>query len=226
MKIGIRLFSKGQVRSVVVGTVLFLALFPLISRRRRVDLEGPLLDVVDDDDPNVVRGSPKTIAEVHGRGLPHRTAWMYVHTTDMSRFLFVHRSKDLSTCPDTWIVPAEHAKVGESMEDAAIRGLDEELSWLNFGAMVPIGDPFLYLYQYPDGRFDKQWTQAFSVVMNDYHPTTNATTSGEENSGVAFWSPKQIATKMREAPSSFCHGTNINWQLKVRTEHISPRQTG
>lgn len=67
-------------------------------------------------------------AEVHARGLWHRSVNVFVFHPD-GRLYLQKRSADKDVWPGAWdLSVGEHLKPGETVEQAALRGLDEELS--------------------------------------------------------------------------------------------------
>jgi isopentenyldiphosphate isomerase len=83
-----------------------------------------LLDIVNDED--VVTGQVMR-SKVHELGLQHRGVHVFLFTPD-GRLLIQKRSKDRAAFPSAWDCSvSEHIKAGESYDDAAIRGMKEEL---------------------------------------------------------------------------------------------------
>lgn len=67
-------------------------------------------------------------AEVHAKGLWHRSVNVFVFHPD-GRLYLQKRSADKDVWPGAWdLSVGEHLKPGETVEQAARRGLDEELS--------------------------------------------------------------------------------------------------
>lgn len=76
---------------------------------------------------------------VHREGLWHRSVNVFLFRSD-GRLLLQRRHESKDVCPGAWdISVAEHLKPGESYEEAARRGLAEELG-INPPGVTPIGD--------------------------------------------------------------------------------------
>lgn len=76
---------------------------------------------------------------VHREGLWHRSVNVFLFRSD-GRLLLQRRHDSKDVCPGAWDVSvAEHLKPGESFEEAARRGLAEELG-INPPDVTPIGD--------------------------------------------------------------------------------------
>ena len=83
-----------------------------------------ILPLVDESD-RIVGAVDRATA--HRKGILHRGAMIVVVDSDC-RILLQRRSRKKEICPLKWdLSVAEHVKLGESYEQAAVRGLREEL---------------------------------------------------------------------------------------------------
>lgn len=147
-----------------------------------------LLDVID---PTDIRGD-RVIARrtrycVHREGLLHRSVHVCVlqvpRNWDSSRssirdteykVLLQQRSEHKAIAPGCWDLScAEHVRTGEHFEEAARRGLWEELGFEVStsnpnGSLVPLdhGRPALQLYDYPQvGMTDYEWNRIYALLI-------------------------------------------------------------
>ncbi len=82
-----------------------------------------LLSVVDKND-NIIKSAPRS--EVHKSRMWHRGVHIFLYD-GKGRMLVQLRSKEKDKHPNTLDCISEHSVFGESYEDAAKRGLNEEL---------------------------------------------------------------------------------------------------
>jgi isopentenyl-diphosphate delta-isomerase len=82
-----------------------------------------LLDVVDEND-NVI--GQATREECHSRRLIHRCAFVLLYNS-RGELLLLKRAAKVDRYPGLYSVVGEHVKAGESYEEAAKRGIKEEL---------------------------------------------------------------------------------------------------
>ncbi len=104
---------------------------------------------------------------VHREGLWHRSVNVFLFRSD-GRLLLQRRHETKDVCPGAWDVSvAEHLKPGESCEDAARRGLIEELG-VNPPRVTPVGDVVRSRVVSSDGNVrDFELQQCFRVVTNE-----------------------------------------------------------
>jgi isopentenyldiphosphate isomerase len=89
-----------------------------------------LLDVIDDSDQVITQA---TRSDVHVRGLSHRGVHVFLFTPQ-GELLIQKRSADRSQYASLWDCSvSEHVKAGESYQEAARRGLQEELGVSGIG---------------------------------------------------------------------------------------------
>ena len=72
-----------------------------------------------------------TIQMAHQKQLTHRGVWVVITDETQKLLLFTKRAKTIFTCPNTWSFVGEHTRVGESYEQAAVRGVEEEIGIRN-----------------------------------------------------------------------------------------------
>jgi isopentenyl-diphosphate delta-isomerase len=96
-----------------------------------------LLDVVDEND-NVV--GQATREECHSRRLIHRCAFVLLYNS-RGELLLLKRAAKVDRYPGLYSVVGEHVKAGESYEEAAKRGMKEELGadvYVEYIAKIPM----------------------------------------------------------------------------------------
>lgn len=149
-----------------------------------------LLDVID---PTDVTGT-RVIARrdrfrIHREGLLHRSVHVCVlrpppswHGDAVSlrdtnyTLLLQQRSNAKAIAPACWDLScAEHVLTGEDFEEAALRGLREELGLevsqtAAAALLLPLddGEPALQLYDYPEvGLTDYEWNRIYALIVSD-----------------------------------------------------------
>lgn len=81
------------------------------------------------DSANQSTGELVERGQVHRLGLFHRSVNVLIFSMDGSRVLIQRRADTKDVCPSLWDLSCgEHLKPGEAYEDAAWRGIEEELS--------------------------------------------------------------------------------------------------
>jgi isopentenyl-diphosphate delta-isomerase len=100
-------------------------------------------------------------SEVHRRGLWHRAANVLLFHPD-GRFYLQRRAATKDVWPNAWdLSVGEHLKPGESFEQAAYRGLAEELAVTN-ASLEPLGDVVRACFDAPEfGIHDHELQQSF-----------------------------------------------------------------
>lgn len=87
--------------------------------------EGKFVETVDAND-NVVGTAPRKL--IHTKPLPHRAVHVWVFNRQGELFL-QKRPSTMEMCPSMWDSSVgEHVEIGEKYEQAALRGLKEELN--------------------------------------------------------------------------------------------------
>lgn len=83
-----------------------------------------ILDVIDESD-QVIRQAGRE--EIHVQGLTHRGVHIFLFTPE-GTLVVQKRTRDRAQYPSLWDCSvSEHVKTGEDYEEAAVRGLREEL---------------------------------------------------------------------------------------------------
>lgn len=143
----------------------------LLPRRvhNYVSKQSEVLDVFSAKGPGVVLpGGPRTIDEIHTTGLHHRGA-VVLAVDDEHRVLLLWRAHAVVTCPSTWSLVGEHVLARESFDDAAARGVAEEVPFLGEVETQALGKAALVenAFQTRLGpRTDRQWTRFFVVTSS------------------------------------------------------------
>jgi isopentenyl-diphosphate delta-isomerase len=105
-------------------------------------------------------------SHVHREGLWHRAASVFLFRSD-GRLVIQRRQWTKDVCPGVWdLSVAEHLKPGESYEQAAARGLREELG-VGGVSLVPLGAVVRAKLDLPEqGVRDYELQQAFRGVCD------------------------------------------------------------
>lgn len=130
-------------------------------------------ELVDLSEDGKIGSEVEAINIVHLKGLAHRGVWMILLDSQLENVLFVRRSQYTVTCKNAWSLFGEHTQDGETYQEAALRGVREELA-LHESDFSLVSDlspsPELLNIVYTDsGRIDKQWTSAFFFVLKNNH---------------------------------------------------------
>ena len=89
------------------------------------DTPTELFDIVDPATGNITGVAPRSVC--HATGLWHRAAYIFV-SDPAGRLLLQRRAATKDVCPNAWDMSCtEHVSSGESVTEAAVRGLKEEL---------------------------------------------------------------------------------------------------
>jgi ADP-ribose pyrophosphatase YjhB (NUDIX family) len=130
-------------------------------------------ELVDLSEDGNIGTAVESIDVVHIKGLSHRGVWMIVLDNQLENVLFVRRSQTTVTCKNAWSLFGEHTQAGETYQQAALRGVREELELeeTDFSLVADFSSiPELVKIVYSDlGRVDNQWTQTFFFVLKHQH---------------------------------------------------------
>lgn len=131
--------------------------------------------------------------EVHSLGLWHRGVHGFLFNAK-GQLLIQRRAKDCDTFPDTFDCSiSEHLSVGESFEEAFIRGCSEELG------VVPVALKKLVSYKMHYGPTDNMICELFSaqVLESELHIDES------EVAGVEFLELVEVLRRLESDPSQF-----------------------
>ena len=112
-----------------------------------------------------------TIQMAHQKQLTHRGVWVVITDETRNKLLFTKRAKTIFTCPSTWSFVGEHTRVGESYEQAAVRGVEEEIGihpnqLLSVKELRGSGLELMHLeYHQPYQRIDHQWVKTYVLQL-------------------------------------------------------------
>ena len=122
------------------------------------------IDIVDEN--GQFTGESALKSEIHRRGLYHNTAHVWLYTPE-GCVLLAQRSASKLICPLLWDVSvAGHVDAGESITDAAIREIHEELGVkISKDALVEIGIN-KSMRSYPNGMIDNEFHHSFISEVN------------------------------------------------------------
>jgi isopentenyldiphosphate isomerase len=196
------MLSKKRISIVLGGLIIVFGLKYCLSPRK--NLRGiELIDRSHDGFLNVSTQSQISIDLAHRHKIPHRGVWIFVLNSD-HQVLFVKRSPETITCPNTWTSIGEHTHFLESYESAALRGLREELliskaELMNF---TSLGDrnPSLYEINYPSRRTDLQWTRSFLAIVS----SATQIRPNLETSRMEWISLKDASDWLNKCPGGIC----------------------
>jgi len=133
---------------------------------------------------------------VHTDGLWHKAANVLLFRSN-GQMILQQRAADKDVCPDLWdLSVAEHLAPGESFEDAALRGLVEELG-LSGIDLVPVSDVVKARYDQAD-ICDREFQQSFKGV-SDAALRPDPT----EVAGIREVTPDELRTAIRDQPNLF-----------------------
>lgn len=184
-----------------MGVRLSLCLRPL-PQKMEVDNHGAdaweeVLDVVNGS--NVIVGQERRDI-VHKTGLLHRSVHVFVFN-EAGEMLLQRRSPYKSLAPRLWDLScAEHLSAGESFEDAAKRGLQEELGITEQTSLKLVREAYLHMASYPEkNMFDNEFISTF--VMGTYRGAINH--DPKEVTETSFWPVEQILRTLRTEPEQF-----------------------
>lgn len=123
------------------------------------------LDILDRHGNPLGESHPKSL--VHQRGFYHNTVhiWFY---TNQGEILLAQRSYKKSICPGLWDVSvAGHVDAGETMEEAAIREVSEEIGLsINHHSLKKIG-VFECFQDYDFGVSDNEFHHTFLCKLTN-----------------------------------------------------------
>ncbi len=114
-----------------------------------ISMQEEIIDIVDRKDKIIGKATRKQAKE---KGLIYRCAGVYVRSN--GKILIQKRSKTKSTRPNNWSILEETVKTGETYEEAAKRGLKEELG-LKTKKLYYLGKKFIDDKEYNDKFFMK-----------------------------------------------------------------------
>lgn len=151
----------------------FLLSNNLSSFKNKNELVEELVDLSHDGHIQFLKEVSIDLA--HSQNLLHRGTWNIILNPSMEKIAFFRRSKSHKTCGNSWNLIGEHTKIGESYEDACMRGLREELHIFDndIKSIESISPPVRLHLHYPKvNRSDSQWTETFLVILKieNLHP--------------------------------------------------------
>ncbi|MDX1472004.1 MAG: NUDIX domain-containing protein [Flavobacteriaceae bacterium] len=147
-----------------------------------------LIDILNKDGSSTGRVAPKS--EVHTKGHYHNTVHIWFYTND-GEILLQQRSLNKSICPGLWDVSAAgHVDAGETIKEAALREVKEELGLdINLEELVPIG-VFECFQTYSSGIQDNEFHNTFLCELK--HSLSTVSINTEEVAGVKLVSVKDF----------------------------------
>lgn len=112
-----------------------------------------------DENNQVIGTAPRS--EVHAKGLYHRGVNIFI--VNKAGHVFVQkRSMTKDTCPGMWDCIGEHLKPGETYDQAAQRGLQEELDLVEV-KLERLREPKHLHFRYEDGKVENEFDPLYLV---------------------------------------------------------------
>jgi isopentenyl-diphosphate Delta-isomerase len=154
-----------------------------------------LFDIFDDAGRPIGQ-APR--AEVHRRGLWHRSVNVYLFRSD-GRLLLQRRHPDKDVCPGMWdLSVGEHLQPGETYLEAARRGLREELG-IDGVEPIAVGGVVAGCFELPEqGVRDCEFQQSFRVATD-----AAAVPAADEISELQLISLEELRWRFRSAPDQY-----------------------
>lgn len=146
-------------------------------------------------------GHPHGLAEralVHASGLWHRAThvWLFDHS---ERVLMQRRASSKDVAPDCWDLSlGEHLQPGETYEQAAQRGLSEELGTTGIALTVLGGVRHMRLDLPAAGIHDYELQQSFWARHDDALEPDPA-----EVAELRWFTPAELSRELRQRPDAF-----------------------
>jgi len=109
-----------------------------------------------------------TMHDAHRRGMPHHGVWVYAVKSATCELLLQQRSENAATCPSSVSLLGEHTRPGEDVDDTVLRGLSEEMNWVNVNkSAIEVFNVRVFNYTYPNGLIDVQTTAETLCLLRD-----------------------------------------------------------
>ena len=155
-----------------------------------------------DENNQLIGTAPRN--EVHQKGLFHRAVDVFV-INSKGQVLLTKRALNKDTSPGQWGVSVgEHLQPRESYEEAARRGLQEEL-----GIQVPVRElrgPKFIKVVHPDGKLDNEFDSLF-VAQSDGPFQLDS----EEVAEYRFMEVKDIEAALQKGTMVFTQFFKVVW---------------
>lgn len=167
------------------------------------------LDVVNQED---VMTGKETRKKVHEVGLWHRGVHVFLFDKD-GKMLIQKRSADRSSNPSKLdCTVSEHVQAGESYQQAAMRGLKEEMGLENIEIKKIVKFRMVY------GINDNEISEIYEGVLGD----SSVNFDSVEIESISFMGLDEIKEKMRTDTDSFCYWfvQMMNWYFKRETNLV------
>ena len=122
------------------------------------------IDIVNNTGEPTGQSAPKT--EIHSKGLYHNTVHIWLYTSK-GNILLQQRAASKAICPLLWDVSvAGHVDAGETLTEAAIREIEEEIGLkIQEKNLKKIG-VFPCFQTYPNGMIDNEFHHTFTALLN------------------------------------------------------------
>lgn len=158
--------------------------------------QSELLDVLDER--GVPTGEVKPRFEVHREGIWHGTVHIWL-INDRGELLLQHRGLEQESNPGLWDVSsAGHCVSGDSVLEAAVREVEEELGWsVEEEDLIPLGR--LKSQWRGNGWVDREFCQIYGVEVSQPYPEFQLQAS--ELQGVEWidWKVLEQRVKVKDA---------------------------
>ena len=151
--------DKGKVWALMLLVVMVVFTMTQIGSHRGVtSIHGSYIEAYDTVSRQRLR--PISIEEAHLKGVAHWATWVLLIDFDKEVILLQKRS-NTTNCPGAWGIAGEHLEPNETLADAAIRGLKEELQLVAQKSKLTLLDNFIWRHSYRNNRVDVQNSTVF-----------------------------------------------------------------
>lgn len=160
-------------------------------------MKEDFIDIITKDEKSIGKSYPKS--EVHLKGYYHNTAHIWFYTND-GKILLQQRSASKTICPLLWDVSvAGHVDAGETIKQAAIREIKEEIGLvISENDLHEIG-VFECFQSYPGGIIDNEFHHTFiSELKTDI---TNLKPSKSEVENLKLVTIHEFKDKLKQSPA-------------------------
>ena len=180
----------------------------MLSANRIVSSEAEELILVDSDDQPI--GQLSKAAAHDGGGVLHRAFSVFLFN-DAGELLLQQRGRDKRLWPGYWSNSCcSHPRVGESMEVATRRRLDDEL---NLASQLEYVYRFEYQAHYGDAGSEYELCHVYvGRVDGDIVPNSN------EIAAVRFVPADSVAARLDQDPERYTPWFKLEWQT-LQNEH-------
>eukprot|EP01060_Flectonema_neradi_P001829 TRINITY_DN11131_c0_g2_i1.p1 TRINITY_DN11131_c0_g2~~TRINITY_DN11131_c0_g2_i1.p1 ORF type:complete len:282 (+),score=26.75 TRINITY_DN11131_c0_g2_i1:52-846(+) len=156
--------DKGKMWALMLLVVMVIFTITQVGSHRGVtSIHGSYIAAYDTVSRQKLR--PVSIDEAHLKGVAHWATWVLLIDFDKEVILLQKRS-NTPNCPGAWGITGEHLEPNETIADAAIRGLKEELQFEAEREKLTLLDNFIWRHSYRNNRVDIQNSTVYLYPIN------------------------------------------------------------